>query len=308
MTTVIATVAAHQVRSLSRQRTFVVAVGILATLTALAGLLGWSSHHTIVGVYDQATILLDSQGQPPPPNPFLLKPTLSLLSNMVVYIPLIGALLALIVGHLALADDQTGGVGRLVFSRPIARRQYLTGKVAAGALVLAGLMAAGLVISAAALLIVNHAVTVPDLGRLGGFYALSWLYLLAFSLIGMVAVSVNRRRSLGLLTGLGAWLVVTFVVPQFTSGLRPTASLNPLSEPAGTSQAFFRITALARPFSLAEQYKLASADILATTSTAESLAHTLLRVAPIAGAVVLLVIALVALVERHDYARSDSND
>lgn len=304
----IATIAAHQVRSLTRQRTFVAMLGVLGAMTALAGVLGWSSHHTIVGVYDQATILLDSQGQPPPPNPFLLKPTLSLLSNMVVYIPLIGALLALIVGHLSLADDQTGGVGRLVFSRPIDRRNYLAGKVTAIAAVLGAVMAASLAISVLSLLIVNHALAAGDLARLAGFYLLSWLYLLVFALIGMVAVTLTRRRSLGLLSAMGAWLVLTFVVPQFTSALRPSASLNPITDPVGTSQAFFRATAHGRPYSIAEQYKDASAHILATANATETAWHTALRIAPIAAAAVLLALALTVLVQRHGYSRSASND
>ena len=36
-------------------------------------------------------------------------------------IPLIGALLALILGHLSIVDDETNGTGRLVFSRQITR-------------------------------------------------------------------------------------------------------------------------------------------------------------------------------------------
>lgn len=304
----IATIATHQVRSLIRQRTFVAMLVILGAMTALAGVLGWSSHHTIVGVYDQAVILLAAQGSPPPPNPFLLKPTLSLLSNMVVYLPLIGALLAVIVGHLALADDQTAGVGRLVFSRPLSRSAYVAGKIAAAAMVLAVVMAASLLISTAALLVVNHSIAIGDFGRLSGFFALSWLYLMVFALIGMVAVALNRRRSLGLLTALGTWLVITFVIPQFTSGLRPTASLNPITDPVSTSQAFFRATAHARPYSIAEQYKQVSAQFLATAPTAEPTWQNLMHIAPIAGALAILTVALVILLGHHDYSRSATND
>jgi len=108
---VIALVARHQLVSLRRQRVLVATVVSLLAMTVLAGVIGWSSHNTIVRVYSDATQLLAADGQPAPPNPFDLKPTLSLLSNMSVYVPLIGALLALVIGHLAMVDDKTTGIG-----------------------------------------------------------------------------------------------------------------------------------------------------------------------------------------------------
>lgn len=303
----IATIASHQVLALRRQRVFLALLATLLTMTALAGVLGWSSHQTIVRVYDEAVKLLASTGKPAPPNPFLLKPTLSLLSNMVVYIPLIGALLALILGHLSIVDDETNGIGRLVFSRQITRTSYVIGKILSSAAVLAVVLAASLLISVAALLVVNHSVAAAELGRLGLFYALSWLYLMVFALIGMVAVLMTRRQSMALLSAMGGWLVITFVIPQFTSGLRPTQSLNPITDPAGTSQTFFKVTSKLRPYSVVEQYKQASGQIL-QTATAESVGQTIQRILPIAGLVIVLALVTVRLVQRHDFSRSANSE
>ena len=303
----IATIASHQVLSLRRQRVFLALLATLLTMTALAGVLGWSSHQTIVRVYDEAVKLLGSTGKPAPPNPFLLKPTLSLLANMVVYIPLIGALLALILGHLSIIDDETNGTGRLVFSRQITRTSYVLGKIASAAAVLAVVLAASLLVSVASLLVVNHTIAVGDLGRLGLFYALSWLYLMVFALIGMVTVLMTRRRSIALLSAMGAWLVITFVIPQFTSGLRPTQSLNPISDPASTSQTFFKITSKLRPYSIVEQYKEASGRILQTAS-AESVGQTIQRILPIAGLAVAIALLIIRLVQRHDFSRSANSE
>ena len=304
----ITTVAAQQVTSLRRERVFLSLLATLLVMTALAGVIGWSSQRTIVRVYDQAVALLAQTGQPAPANPFGLKPTLSLLSNMSIYIPLIGALLALVLGHLSLADDQVTGVGRLIFSRQLSRRSYLLGKLLGSAAVLAVVLAASLVVSVIALLLVNRAApSTTDVGRLVLFYALSWLYLMMFALIGMVSVLLTRRRSLALLSALAVWLVLTFAVPQFTSGLRPTSSLNPISEPVSTSQPFFQVTARARPFSVSEQYKEASARILQTT-TAEPAAETVKRILPIGGLAGLLGLLSLALIARHDYSRSSADE
>lgn len=304
----IATIAHLQVLSLRRQRVFAAVVAIVVAMTAVAGGLGWSSHQTIVRVYDDAAALLAAQGQAAPPNPFELKPTLALLSNMVIYIPLIGALLALIVGHLTMADDQSSGMGRLIFTRRVRRTSYFAGKLAGASAVIAIALSAGLVVSLAALVIANgEAPGFADTGRLTAFYGLSWLYLVVFVEIGMVAVLLTSRRSLALLSGIGTWLVITFAVPQFTSGLRPTTSLNPITDPVSTSQTFFEITSRARPVSLSEQYKAASSHIL-QTATGDSTIDTLVRVVPIAVLVVALAVVAVWLVSRHDYSRSSSDD
>lgn len=304
----ITTVASQQVLSLRRQRVSTVLLVGFVAMTILAGFIGWSSHNTIIRVYDEATKMLAAAGKTAPPNPFDLKPTLSLLSNMAIYIPLIGALLAIVVGHVALADDQANGLGRMIFTRRISRRSYVAGKIAAVAFVLAEMLAVSLVVAVASLVVVNSAApTLGEMIRLVGFYALSWLYLMVFALIGMVAVLATRRRSLGLLSALGVWLVVTFALPQVTSGLRPTASLNPINDPVSTSQTFFRVTANARPISIGEQYKQASAQILQTASS-EAVSHTMGRVVPLVLVLAALTAVTVLLVNRHDYARSTDGE
>ena len=300
----IATIAAHQLLSLRRQRVFAVSIGALIAVTVMAGILGWSSHHTVIGVYDEAIKLLATRGQGAPPNPFLLKPTLSMLSNMVIYVTLMGALVAIVIGHLSIADDETTGIGRLVFSRQVSRTNYVLGKLASSAIVLGIAMAASSVVSVAALLIVNRQTpSGADLGRLVGFYALSWLYVMVFALIGMITVLISRRRSLALLSAIGVWLVVTFALPQFTSGLRPSTALNPIVDPVSTSQTFFKVTAKARPYSIGEQFKEAAGRIL-QTANAESSGATVVRILPIAGLFVLLAFTTAVLVQRHDFSRS----
>jgi ABC-2 type transport system permease protein len=304
---VIGTIATHELVMLRRQRVASALLAAMLIVTALAGLLGWSSQHTIVRVYDQAVTLLSSTGQPAPPNPFLLKPSLSLLSNMVVYIPMIGALLALVLGHLSIVDDRNNGTGRLVFSRQVTRSQYALGKVTGAVVVLAILLLASGVVSVVSLLVVNGSISMADLARLALFYLLSWVYLAAFVLIGILTVLITSRTSMALLSALGVWMVITFVVPQFTSGLRPTQSLNPIAEPIGTSQTLFRITHEAQPLSVVEQYKSASGVIL-RTSASEPLADTVHRVLPILGLAALLLALTLWLIQRHDFARTAAHD
>lgn len=300
----ITTVARHQGLALRRQRIGSLAITVLIALAVLAGALGWSSHHTIVRVFDQAIKLQAEAGKPAPSNPFLLQPDLAPLSNLVVYIALIGALVALVLGHVAVEDDLGGGTGRLVFSRLARRSHYVLGKlVGTCAFVAAGLIASALV-SVLAVLVVNHRLSITDVTRLSGFFALSWLYLTLFVLVGMLTPLLTRRRSLALLSAIGIWLVITFVVPQVTSGLRPTQSLNPLSEPVGTSQAFFRVTHHASALSLSEQYKHAAGAVLGTAPDASATG----AVVTLALAVILLACLVVALMTRTDVTKGGADE
>ena len=304
----IGVVAAQQITVLRRQRTALAVVLVLVGVTALAGVIGWSSAATITRVYDQSVLLLAAQGRPAPPNPLGLRAPLSPLSNMTVYVPMVGALAAIVVGHLSLSDDQSSGVARLLHSRLLTRRDYLLGKLAAVTGLLAAALVASLVVAVVSLLGVNA--VVPDssqLLRLGTFYLLSLLYLVVFALVAMVAVLLTRRRSMALLSALGAWLVVTFVVPQFISGLSPTASLNPLSVPVGTSQTFFDITSRVRFISLSEVFKNAGAQMLATAQP-EPEYLVLGRVAPLLVTALALAGAALVLVRRHDYSRSAADE
>lgn len=304
----IGVVAAQQLTVLRRQHTVVTVVAVLVAVTVLAGVLGWSSAATITRVYDQAVLLLASQGRPAPPDPLGLKPPLSLLSNMTIYVPVVGALLAIVVGHLSLSDEQTSGVARLLHSRSLTRRDYLLGKLAAVSGLLTVALAASLVVAVVSLVVVNARFPSPSqLLSLLGFYGLSLLYLVMFALVAMVAVLLTRRRSMALLSALGVWLVVTFVVPQFTSGLRPTASLNPLSVPTGTSQTFFDITSRVRFLSLSEDFKDASGRVLATGAGQPATA-TVGQVVPLLVVAAALTGLALVLVRRHDYSRSAADE
>lgn len=302
----IITVAGHQLRSLRHQRVIVVLLGAVLAMTAAAGLIGWSSHLTIERVYSQATRLLAAQGRPVPPDPFRSKPPLSPLSNMAIYLSLVGGLLAIVLGHLTVADEHSEGIGRLIFTRQVPRAAYSGGKMVAAAVALAGVLMASLAVSAVSLSLVNGRMTASDAGRLGLFYALSWLYLMVFALIGMATTLALRRRSLGLLWALGVWLVFTFALPQVTSGLRPVASLNPVVNPVSTSQPFFRLTAHIRAISISEQYKKVSAQML-QTDPAEPTSRTVWRVVPIGAVAVALMFGVGLLVYRHDYTTAGSD-
>ena len=303
-----AVIVRQQVRAMGRRHTFVLMLGVLLLMTALSGYIGWSSHDTIVRVYDETVRELRAAGKPAPPNPFAGEPRLALLNNMIIYVPLIGALLAIVMGHSSVTDDRIAGVNRVIFSRPVERAAYFRGKLGASAVALAAIMAACLALSAVALTLVNgDAPTGVELLRLVGFYALSALYLSLFALVGIVTALTFRSQSMGLFAAVAVWVLVTFATPQFTSGLRPVASLNPVTDPVTTSSAFFDATSKAKPVAVNEQYKALASRILTADSPIEA-GTTSLRLAPLAAFALLLAAWARRLVARHDFSEEAVRD
>ena len=302
-------IAGHQLRSLARQRTFILMLGVLLLMTALSGFIGWSSHATILRVYEETAHTLTAAGKAAPPNPFAAKPRLALLNNMIIYIPLIGALLALVMGHLSVTDDRRAGVNRVIFSRPVPRASYLWGKLAGSTIAVAAIMLACLMLSVTAVGLINGGLpTAGEFIRLGLFFLLSGAYLLLFVLVGTVAALLLRSQSMGLLAAVAVWMLVTFATPQFTSGLRPVASLNPVNDPvAASSSPFFRATSKAKPASVNEQYKALSTQIL-TDGSHFTPGGTLGKVAPLAIFSLLLGGWALRLVNRHDFSEEAVRD
>lgn len=255
-------VALQQLRSLRRQTVVVAILSLFLLMAMLTALLGWSSRHTVDGVYQVATELLTARGAPVPPSPVGLMPTLGMFANLEVYVPLIGALAAITLGHLAVVDDVAGGIGRLVFSRPISPDQWLLGRLTACGLVLSATTIASIFVTTVSLWFISGVPSSGAILRLIAFHGLSLVYLMFFASIGALAMVLARRRAIGLVSALGAWMGVTFTLPQLASGLRPTSAFSPVAEPISGADRFFSVTSILRPLSITEQYKQGSAELL----------------------------------------------
>lgn len=302
-------IARQHLTTLARRKTFVLMLGVLLLMTALSGLIGWLSHRTIIQAYEETVRTLQAAGKAVPPNPFSDKPRLTVLNNMTIYIPLIGALVAIVVGHLSVMSDRQAGVTRVIFSRPVSRSSYVRGKVAGSALAGGVIMAGCLVLSVVALTLINSSFpSGAELARLTFFYGLSGLYLLLFVLVGMVSALLFRSQSMALFVAIGVWAAMTFASPQFTSGLRPVASLNPITDPVSVNHsAFFRVTSKAKPIAVNEQYKALATRILTAGSPVQP-GTTAGQIAPIAGIALLLGLWTGRLIRRRDVSEEGADD
>ena len=82
------------------------------------------THTTVTSVYNEAL----REGATTQPNPFLSVPQLDPVKNVVVYIALIGALFAILVGVQSMLRERKSRVLNLILSRPIGMRSYVLAK------------------------------------------------------------------------------------------------------------------------------------------------------------------------------------
>jgi ABC-type transport system involved in multi-copper enzyme maturation permease subunit len=258
-------IANQSARFVLRERTVALLAALFVALVLISAWLGYSATSTVDQIYGDAAAFLMAAGQPVPPNPVLDISPLSLMRNMSVYVALIGALSAIVIGNRLVSIDRRAGVLPLIGIRPLGRNAYADGKIVALLGLVLGLIAIAAAMAVATFLLLP---TVSLSGGqwllLAGFIGSSALDMACFGLIGLASAAWTKSETVGLLLPVTLWLTLTFIFPQLTANLNPTAAINPISAlatPPDTS--FFHWTGwLLGPLSLADAYKFTSANLL----------------------------------------------
>lgn len=270
MTSRIDIVAENEFKTLFKEKTFILLLVIFILMTIFSTYIGWSAKNTIINVYQETVKELSLKGiKEIPPNPFTGIPHLSILKNMIVYVFLIGSLLALVIGNNAFIRDRRSGVLRIIFSKPVNKQTYIFGKIVGIFETLLFVIFISFLLSLfSTVLISGHFLTPIEILKLSGFYAISLVYLLIFSMVGLYFAIYSDGESIALLIPVIIWVLITFVMPQTTSSLVPTALLNPTNiQAAAPHSNFFHILQIViRPFSISESYKEISGILLETNS------------------------------------------
>jgi ABC-type transport system involved in multi-copper enzyme maturation permease subunit len=250
---------------LARDPAVVVLVAFFAAMMLVTAWLGWSATNTVNALYADAARYLAGAGQPVPPNPVSQSAPLAVLRNLGVYVSLIGTFGAIVIGQLLIETDRRAGTLPLIGTRPFQRRDFALGKVRALGLATGAMMAvAGIIAVATLYTLPSLVVGLADLARLGLFLILGWAYITTFGLVALAAAALMPATASGLIAASVAWLVLTFVLPELTANIHPTAAINPVSTLAATpDSAFFRATStLLGPLSLSEAFAWLSGDLL----------------------------------------------
>lgn len=258
-------IACQSIRLALRESTVLLMAGLFAVLVLVSAWLGWQATDTVNRIYLDAVQFLAAAGKPVPSNPVLDTSPLVLMRNVSIYVILIGALSAIVIGNRLVALDRKAGILPMIASRPMKRADYANGKMSALLALVAVLFAVSATVGTVTLLLLPGAVVTAGMWvHLIAFFALSSLYMMIFGLIALAATSALNSESIGLLVPVTLWLTVTFILPALTLNLTPTAVLNPISALAmPPDTGFFHLSGwVLGPFSLAEEYGALSAGLL----------------------------------------------
>jgi len=263
-------VSRNEFRTLFKEKTFILLLIIFILMTIFSTYIGWSTKNTIEKVYQETVIKLKESGiSEMPLDTFLITSVLSILKNMIVYIFLIGSLLAIIIGHSSFMRDRIAGISKIVFSRTISRKEFIIGKIIGIFNVLALIISVSFIISYFSIILVTgHPFSGSETIKLLIFYVISLAYLIIFAILGLFFAISSRSESLALVKPIIIWIVISFVLPQLTSALNPSALLNPVSIQgfAPHSRFFAVIQEIIKPFSLSENYKELGSALLGVKS------------------------------------------
>jgi ABC-type transport system involved in multi-copper enzyme maturation permease subunit len=292
-------IAPQEIKSLVKEKTFLLILGIFFAMTLFSVYIGWSTKHTIEGVYQVSVASMIQQGvKSIPLDPFAQIPVLSIYSNMIVYIFLIGSLLSIIVGYNAFMRDRKAGVAKILFAKPLTKNQLIAGKILGIASLLGIIVFISFLISfTSSFVIPNQHLGLMEIGKLLTFYLLSYVYLLIFAFIGLFFAVSAKNESIALLNPIVVWIVISFMLPELTSALGPTASLNPININQATPQGtFFTLTnQFIRPFSISQHFKLMSSGLLGVQNQSAGLTVNEIITRNISGLIPLVLFLVITI-------------
>ncbi|TFB92705.1 ABC transporter permease [Cryobacterium sp. HLT2-28] len=255
MTTLL-TSARHEVLCILRAGVALLLLAVFLCMVSLSSVIGWITNTTVTRVYEK--VLTD--GLTTAPNPFTAVSPLYYARNSVIYVVLIGALLAIVLGVQSTLRDRKSTTSDLVLSRPVNTISRLAGTLVGLGVVIAAVLLLSTVISWGSISIIVGAPLGPDPSlRLAVFAALSWALMMIFALLGMLTGLHSRKETTALLVPFVVWSAVTFVLPQIGANARPVALLNPVPALITTgTNSFDLVGAITGPFAITEQFKRAA--------------------------------------------------
>lgn len=280
--------ARHEMLNTRRARTAHLLLIVFIGMVIASSVIGWVTNQTVTSVYEKVV----ADGLTTAPNPFGGVTPLYYARNAVIYVLLIGSLMAIVLGVQATLRDRKAATTDLVFSRPVAVAARLLGQLAGLGIVLAAVIGMSFTVSWVIISVINGApLGWADTGRVIAFGLLSWVLLTTFALLGMLTGLRSKQETTALLVPFVIWSAVAFVLPQIGTAARPVSLLNPVPAVSSSGGYFDVVSVITGPLSVTEQFKRASSIVLQDTTVTGDAASSILILLAFLAVMTVVVVA-----------------
>lgn len=225
------TLALKDVKAAFRDNIFLIIIGLFVLLSVISVYIGSSTKNAELQAYQDIVQLLKGQGAINLPSPPEIYP-LSVLRNIISYVSMIGAVVAIFLGLESFSGERGNGTLKLIATRPVYRDQIVTGKLMGGSMVIGILLGIILIFNMILFVLVSGMTpSINEIIRLLVFFIFAFVYMMIFYTATMYVSLKTNDSEFGFMLMMTIWLTVSFVVPQLAESQRSFAyALNSTSQ------------------------------------------------------------------------------
>jgi ABC-2 type transport system permease protein len=249
----------HELLSSFRSKSPQLVVTVFLVLTSISSIIGWLTVRNVTKIYNDIV----SQNLTTAPNPFINVPSLYYMRDSVIYVVLIGSLMAIILGAQASLRDRKSNANELIKTRNVNLIHRILGQLSAVGSIIILLEIIALLTSFISIWVIQKApLNIGAIFSLLGYGALSAILMMAIAAIGFTFGTISKSEESSLLYPIVGWAVVTFTIPQIITSTHPVALLNPTpAVSTGTGLAQSVINGIS-PLAVMENFKAIANAIL----------------------------------------------
>ena len=214
----------HELLSSLRSKSPQLVVSVFLVLTSISSIIGWLTVRNVTKIYNDIV----SQNLTTAPNPFTNVPSLYYMRDSVIYVVLIGSLMAIILGAQASLRDRKSNANELIKTRNVNLVHRILGQLSAIAFIIVLLEIVALLTSFILIWVIQKTpLNIGAIFSLLGYGAVSALLMVALAAIGFTFGTISKSEESSLLYPIVGWAVITFTIPQIITSTHPVALLNP---------------------------------------------------------------------------------
>ena len=262
----------NEMQTAFKNQVFVMMTLLFLLLSVLSVYIGSTTKSVEMQTYQTVVTNLQASGSSNLPDAPLIS-SLSVLQNIVTYIGIVGAVMAIFLGFDGISKEREQGTLRLILVRPIFRDQLVLGKILGAVMVLGSILAltfvGNLILYS---LVMGILPSGGDILRLLLVLFFGFLYMMGFYIAALYMSMHSEDKVYSFLLMMILWITVSFVIPQLADSQRTfTYNMNATTQVMTKIATNTGISDFIEIFSPTVHYNNLSFDLLQVNTTAMNL-------------------------------------